>query len=130
MKLKSGQQRFFACLIAVGVGLLALAPFLGAANLPHVTIAKLIGSSGLFFDIAGIIQLELSGAFDTVINKYSDVEKYPYGPPSPITRQIIDNPDTPVWNSVQRQLFFEHRTGIGLLITGFVLQLSAVWIWV
>jgi hypothetical protein len=83
-----------------------------------------------FLDIAGIIQLELSGAFDSIINKYGDSEKYPHGPPSPITRQIIDNPDTPVLNRVQGQLFFQHRTGIWLLIAGFVLQLCGVWIWV
>lgn len=91
---------------------------------------KVDGQQWTILDITGIIQLELSGAFEKIIDKYGDTEKYPYGPPSPITRQIIDNPDTPVWNSVQGRLFFEHRTGIGLLIAGFVLQLGAVWIWV
>jgi hypothetical protein len=130
MRLKLGQQRFLIFLIMAAICLLALIPFVGAINSSHVTIAKLAGSSGLFLDIAGIIQLELSGAFDSIINKYGDSEKYPHGPPSPITRQIIDNLDTPVLNRVQGQLFFQHRTGIWLLIAGFVLQLCGVWIWV
>jgi hypothetical protein len=106
-----------------------LIPFVEAIHSSHITIAKLVGSSGLFLDIAGIIQLEVSGAFGELIDKYGNVGDYPYGPPSHITRQIIDNPDTPIRTGIRNALFFEHRTGIWLLIAGFVLQLSAVWIW-
>jgi hypothetical protein len=80
-------------------------------------------------DIAGIIQLELSGAFERVLEKYGDVGKYPYGPPSHITRRIIDNPDTPFRSWMRNALFFEHRTGVRLIIAGFVFQLLGVWLW-
>jgi len=128
--LKRGEQLFLSCLI-IGRDWLVGADTVGRSNqlIAHHD-CKVGGQQWTILDITGIIQLELSGAFEKIIDKYGDTEKYPYGPPSPITRQIIDNPDTPVWNSVQGRLFFEHRTGIGLLIAGFVLQLGAVWIWV
>jgi len=128
--LKPTQQSLLVGLIVVAVGLLGATPLAVQTGLAHVTVAKLLGSSGLFLDIAGIIQLEVSGAFDKLIERYGDIEQYPYGPPSHITRQIIDNPDTPIRSGIRNLLFFEHRTGIRLLIAGFVLQLSAVWAWV
>jgi len=128
--MRRGQQQFLVCLIVVAVALLLLIPFVGAIQSSHITIGKLVGSSGLFLDIAGIIQLEASGAFGELIDKYGNVDDYPYGPPSHITRQIIDNPDTPMRTGIRNLLFFEHRTGIRLLIAGFVLQLSAIWIWI
>jgi len=128
--LKLNQQFFLVCLILVAVGLLLAIPLAEPIGSARVTVAKLLGSSGLFLDIAGIIQLEVSGAFDKLMERYGDVEQYPYGPPSHITRQIIDNPDKPIRTSTRNLLFFEHRTGIGLLISGFVLQLSAIWVWV
>jgi hypothetical protein len=127
--LKRTQQRFLVCLIVVAVALLILIPFVGVVQSSHITIGKLVSSSGLFLDIAGIIQLEVSGAFGELIDKYGNVDDYPYGPPSHITRQIIDNPDTPIRTGIRNMLFFEHRAGIWLLIAGFVLQLSGIWIW-
>jgi hypothetical protein len=128
--LRRSQQRFLVCLIVVAVALLVLIPFVGVIQSSHITIGKLVGSSGLFLDIAGIIQLEVSGAFGGLIDKYGNVDDYPYGPPSHITRQIIDNPDTPIRTGIRNLLFFEHRTGIWLLIAGFVLQLGGIWIWI
>jgi len=81
------------------------------------------------FDIAGIIQFEVSGVFETWMEKYGDVEQYPGGPPSRITRQIIDNPDTPIRTWVRNTLFFDHRTGLQLLVLGFVMQLIGTWAW-
>ena len=85
--------------------------------------------TGLILDVAGIFQLEISGLFDRVIEHYGDEEKYPYGPPSHITRKIIESPDTPIRSTVRRVLFFEHKTGFYLIAIGFVLQLAGVWLW-
>jgi hypothetical protein len=46
--LKRGEQLFLSCLIIGAIGLLALIPLVGAINSSHITIAKLMGSSGLF----------------------------------------------------------------------------------
>jgi hypothetical protein len=88
-----------------------------------------LSSAGLMLDIGGIIQLELSGAFEKLFERYSDLEQYPGGPPSRITRQIIDDPDSPVRTWMRNTLFFEHGTGLNFLIAGFVFQLLGVWLW-
>ena len=77
--------------------------------------------------IAGVIQLEVTDFFRDVLDEYSDVRKYPFGPPSHVTREIIDNPDTPARNSIESCLFFRRKTGVLLLIVGSVLQIASVW---
>src|ERR1700733_5579162 len=59
------------------------------------TQQKNLSSSGLLLTIAGILQLEITDFFKGIFTEYSNLEKYPYGPPSSITREIIDNPDKP-----------------------------------
>jgi hypothetical protein len=88
-----------------------------------------LGSVGLMLDIAGIIQLELSGAFDWALEKFGNVEEYPGGPPSRIAREIIDDPDRPLRTWIRNTLFFEHRTGLKLIVGGFFFQLLGVWVW-
>ncbi len=60
--------------------------------------------------------------------KYGNEEKYPYGPPSHITRQIIDNPDTPIRNLIRQHAYAEKRTGFLLIVFGGLMQLMAIWI--
>jgi hypothetical protein len=130
---RRGLRKFQIGLLFVAIGLLVLIPFVlgGVVSSPHITIGKLVASSGLFLDIAGIMQLEVSGAFEKLADKYGDDVRYPYGPPSHITRQLSHDldPDTPIWSAIRNLLFYEHQAGIGLLIAGFFLQLGGVWIW-
>ncbi|SRR5258708_1347717 len=100
---------------------------LGIAFVDHGRSGKWLSSAGLMFDIAGIAQLDIVGFFEEILNRYSDEKKYPYGPPSHITRRIIDNPDTPVPNWIGRKLFYEHQTGFHLIVAGFLLQLAGTW---
>lgn len=87
-------------------------------------------SAGLVFDIAGIVQLEVSGFFDKWLEKYADLEKYPGGPPSQVTRQIfeIENPEKPVSSWFWTTAYFDHRAGFWLLVAGFAFQLTANWL--
>jgi len=89
---------------------------------------KWIESAGLIFDIAGIVQLEIGGLFDRLLDKYADEKKYPYGPPSHITRQLSDEADRPIRAWLYNNTFYEHRTGFWLLVLGFVFQLWANWL--
>jgi hypothetical protein len=89
---------------------------------------KWCGSAGLIFDIAGIVQLEISGLFDRWLEKYGDIEKYPRGPPSRITREIVDDPEKPIRMWVRGTLYFDHRAGFWLLVVGFIFQLAAIWL--
>jgi hypothetical protein len=89
---------------------------------------KLLLTSGLILTIAGIIQLEITGFFKEVTDEYCDEKKYPFGPPSYITREIIDNPDTPIRTYIKNILFFRRHTGVWMLITGCILQIIGVWL--
>ncbi|WP_395065545.1 hypothetical protein [Paraburkholderia silvatlantica] len=85
-------------------------------------------TAGLFAALAGVVQLEISGLFAKVIEHYSDETEYPYGPPSYITRQIVDNPDTPIRTQGRNLLFFNMRTGFWLIVCGTVLQIIGTWL--
>lgn len=87
---------------------------------------KWINSAGLLFDVAGVVQLHVSGLFDEILNLYGE-EKFPFGPPSHITRKIIDDPDSPIMMWIRTNLFFEGRTGFYFLLLGFVGQLVGSW---
>ena len=89
--------------------------------------SKWLSSAGLLFDLAGIVQLEISGLFERIIEKYGDDEKYPHGPPSYITRRIIDDPDRPIRTYLRNMLFFELKTGFRLIVLGCAFQLLGVW---
>jgi hypothetical protein len=49
---------------------------------------KWLGTEGLIATVSGVVQLEVSGFFDKIMEEYGNEEKYPYGPPSRITREI------------------------------------------
>lgn len=89
---------------------------------------KWLASSGLLSIASGVVQLEVSGLFQKIMDVYGDEEKYPYGPPSHITRQIIDDPDRPVIMWVRNVCFFNIRTGFWLIVGGTFIQLAAVWL--
>ena len=90
--------------------------------------SKLVNSAGLLFDVAGVVQLSISDLFTEILEKYGDEQAFPLGPPSAITRMIIDNPDAPVRTGVRNTLFFSARTGFYFLLIGFVGQLAGTWL--
>ena len=91
------------------------------------TRGKWVNSAGLLFDVGGVVQLHISGLFDEILSLYGDEEKFPSGPPSHITRKIIDDPDSPVMMWIRTNLFFEGKTGFYFLLAGFVFQLLGTW---
>ena len=86
---------------------------------------KWLSTAGLLFDVAAIVQLEISGLFDRIARKYEDMDKYPGGPPSHFARRFLEN--TNLSKRVNYFLFFDLRTGFYLLIFGCSLQLAGVW---
>lgn len=89
---------------------------------------RIISSAGLVVALAGLIQLEVSGFFSEFLNKFDNEEKYPYGPPSYITREIIDNPDRPIRTKMRNLAFFDVRTGFWLIVASILLQLVGTWL--
>src|SRR5438477_10732494 len=89
---------------------------------------KWLSTSGYVFALAGIIQLDVSGLFERAVREYANETKYPYGPPSYITRQIIDNPDRPFRTRIRNGLFFDTRTGFYLVLLATFLQAIGTWL--
>ena len=111
-------------LLTVGAGILGAYCALG--GLPSG--AKWVGTSGLLATVTGVVQLEVSGLFEKILTQYGDAENYPYGPPSYITREIIDNPDRPFATWLRNTCYFNARTGFWLIVFGTMTQVLAVWV--
>jgi hypothetical protein len=47
----------------------------------HKSAEKFLSTSSSLIGISSILQLKISGWFDSVLEKYGDADKYPYGPP-------------------------------------------------
>lgn len=90
--------------------------------------AKLLGTAGLLATVTGVVQLEVSGFFKKIIEYYDDEKKYPYGPPSHVIREIIDNPDTAIFTWFRNICFFNVSTGFWLIVIGTLIQVLAVWL--
>ena len=110
-------------LAALAAGIIALAACAFGIGLPQTRPSQWLASSGLLFTLAGVMQLEVSGFFEKFLPQLMDENKYPYGPPSTITREIIDDPDRPKQTWV-RYIFFHHpRTGFWLIVGGTLIQI-------
>lgn len=120
MKAKRLEKIVFTALLAAGFASLLFAPL--------TEPQKLVSTSSVLFGLAGIVQLEVSGLFEHWLEKYGDEQKYPYGPPSHITRQVIDDPDRPIRTWVRNTALFNRRTGFQLIVLGGILQLLSIWI--
>jgi hypothetical protein len=90
--------------------------------------AKLLGTAGLLATVTGVIQLEVSGFFEKIFEHYDNEKKYPYGPPSYVTREVIDNPDRPISTWFRNTCFFNARTGFWLIVIGTLIQIAATWV--
>jgi hypothetical protein len=91
-------------------------------------VAKLLNTGSALLGVASILQLRIVGWFDTVISEFGDEEKYPYGPPSYITRQIIDDPDHPVRTAIRNYFLFDANFGAHLAIVSLVVAMVAIWL--
>lgn len=89
---------------------------------------KLLASAGLLATASGVFQIEVSGLFQKIIEFYGDEQEFPYGPPSYITRQIIDNPDRPFSTWLRNTFFYNVSIGFWLIIAGTLVQVFAVWV--
>src|SRR5262249_3682168 len=120
--MKPGLKVFGSLLLIGAVGCL------GIALVDHSRSGKWLSSAGLMSDIAGIAQLDIVGFFQEILDRYGDEKKYPYGPPSHITRRLsAEHSDVQALNWVKQMLFYDHQTGFHLIVAGFLLQLAGTW---
>jgi hypothetical protein len=91
--------------------------------------AKLLNSAGILLEVGGLFQVMTIAWMQWVEEQFTDTQKYPFGPPSGITRRLvaIENPDQPVRYFFQR-IFYSARAGFGILLAGLLAQLLATWL--
>ena len=126
MAFKTFERIAFAILLAATLA--ALVATFYSVCLGAATAGKWLASTGLLATAAVVFQLEVSGLFGKIMDFYADEEKFPYGPPSHITRQLCDDADHPVRSRVRDALFFNIATGFWLIVTGTLVQVVAVWL--
>lgn len=123
---KRNERFAFSALLITTAVIAALALYCIAVRWPNA--GKLSATAGLLATLTGVFQLEVAGLFTRIIDEYGNDEKYPYGPPSYITREIIDNPDTPIRTWLRTYAFFRPATGFWLIVSGTLIQVFAVWL--
>jgi hypothetical protein len=111
-------------ILSIGTGVLGAVCVIRGLS----TGAKWLGTSGLLATVTGVVQLEVSGFFEKILHHYGNEKEYPGGPPSYITREIIDDPDRPLSTSLRNICFFSPRTGFWLIVLGTLLQVPAIWL--
>jgi hypothetical protein len=125
LQLFSHKRRLIPIIAAILVACACIIGVIFADN-----AVPLLATAGILFEIAGLLQLELSGLFDLTLKRYADIEKYPGGPPSPVTRQLekFGNSYSPIRRTVFRALLFNLKTGLYFILGGLFLQIVAVWL--
>lgn len=110
---------------------LFLASFLAAVVslvYPFLPPGKLFSTASALAGLVALLQLDVAGIFEKLMDVYGDDEKFPYGPPSHITREVIWNPDTPVRSWLSAKLYFDPATGYWLAIVSLVLAVLGTWL--
>ena len=125
MVLKTFERAALLILLAATLGAFLIGCCSLSVGAPNS--GKWLASAGLLATAAGVFQLEVSGLFQKIMDFYSDEMKFPYGPPSHITRQIIDDVDHPIRTWLRNACFFNVSTGFWLIIGGTLVQVFAAW---
>lgn len=95
---------------------------------PLFSPSKLFSTASALAGLTALLQLDVAGIFEKLIVIYGDEEKFPYGPPSHITREVISDPDHPVSDWVNSKLFFDPGTGYWLAIVSLGLAVLGTWL--
>lgn len=101
--------------------LLACASLLFALRYDHV---RWIATSGLLFDIAGILQLKTSDYFAGILDRHLERDTAS----TRFARWGSDEPKQAISARLRNQLFFDGQTGFAFLVFGSILQLLAIWL--
>lgn len=89
--------------------------------------AKVLTVSGMLFDLAGLARIFIDEEWEEIPESFSNINKYPGGPPSYITRELFvdHNPDVLGEVDEDRRLIAYHlywRRGLAFIILGMALQ--------
>jgi hypothetical protein len=87
---------------------------------------KTLNSAGVMFDMAGVVQLHLTGLFSTVVRDYFDKVTLVGRGAAAGGLAAVNANDAKDW--LRRQLFVCPRTGYIFILGGFALQWIAIWL--
>lgn len=75
-------------------------------------------------DVFAVVQVRGSDWFAKFLETYSDEEKYPYGPPSQISREYIFKyySENPIQYFLRDRLHYDVNIGFFSIVLGFSLQ--------
>ncbi|MDG4895583.1 hypothetical protein P9272_18595 [Mesorhizobium sp. WSM4976] len=90
--------------------------------------SRFFQTASTFAAIVAAVQLDVAGVFGRLFDEYSDATKYPFGPPSHITREIIDHPDWMLFGGFREILFYDTRFAFWIAVLSFVLSLIGIWV--
>lgn len=124
---KGSRIRFLFCFYGAMIALLAA---ILETIMDGSRIAEWIGTSGILFGLAGAFHLEVSGFLSWIEREFADSKVYPYGPPSPYTREIIDteNPGKGILHRAHGKIFNKRRLGYWLVVLGASFGIPALWL--
>ena len=94
----------------------------------HNIAGKMLSTTSTIAGLTAALQLEVSGFFEKVFAFYGDEEKYPFGPPAHINREITDVPDSQIAQYVRSHVLYETKTAFWLAIYGLALSIPATWL--
>lgn len=119
------KSKKIALIISVIFFIGAFANSLSMLLFDNPSYLKWLNASSLILSLAGLIQLEITGLFEKLFDYYADDAKFPYGPPSHFTRDLVEtqNPDKPFRTWLWITAFQERSTGFWMLIISVLLQL-------
>ncbi len=94
----------------------------------RLELSRCMNSAGILFDLAGIVQLRITGLFSTLVRDYFDKMTMTGAPPprNGDKPPLVMARDASNW--LRRQIFVRPRTGYIFVLAGFLLQWVAVWL--
>jgi len=116
-----------ALLIVLALTIAAIVLAVWAAWTGDSRTSKLFLTASTLAGVAAAVQLDVAGFFGRLFDEYSDTKKYPFGPPSHITREITDHPDWALFGGLRDTLFYDTRSAFWMAMLSFLLSVMGIW---
>lgn len=91
--------------------------------------AKTLIISGMLIDVAGLARIFIDDEWSDILMLYTDEEKYPYGPPSHIMRELTEDNDIDLFDDNEKETetmarFMYWKRGLVMIFIGFLIQMT------
>lgn len=114
-------------LIMLALTIVAVGLAVWGACIGDPRTSNLFLTASIFAGVVAAVQLDVAGFFGKLFDVYSDTKKYPFGPPSQVTREMIDHPDWALSSGLRDTLFYDTRFAFWIAMLSFLLSLIGTW---